>query len=183
MVSRCSNVVFNLIFFFTVKWLTCVKRISHQGRCVYCGVEKALITALINYHSVSKIITFLFFFFLRSQNPNNMQSIVSSYHLCLAHPPPPVLCQRLLCHRIPSIRLPSRRSTTSLGLFTCGRPHPLLICLFVPLFPLDHKIDILLGGGQYRHSQLCFHLWSVFHLSPSLCVTYSSSESGEWNGS
>ncbi|KAH0916022.1 hypothetical protein HID58_030468 [Brassica napus] len=48
-----------------------------------------------------------------------MQSIVSSYHLCLA-PPSPVLRQRLLCHRVPSIRLPSHRSTTSLGLFTCA---------------------------------------------------------------
>ncbi|RID51383.1 hypothetical protein BRARA_H02051 [Brassica rapa] len=48
-----------------------------------------------------------------------MQSIVSSHHLCLA-PPSPVLRQRLLCHRIPSIRLPSHRSTTSLGLFTCA---------------------------------------------------------------
>ncbi|CAN7034297.1 hypothetical protein IGI04_031987 [Brassica rapa subsp. trilocularis] len=48
-----------------------------------------------------------------------MQSIVSSYHPCLA-PPSPVLRQRLLCHRIPSIRLPSHRSTTSLGLFTCA---------------------------------------------------------------
>ncbi|KAF2580311.1 hypothetical protein F2Q68_00005659 [Brassica cretica] len=49
-----------------------------------------------------------------------MQSIVSSHHLCLAPPPPPVLCQRLLCHRVPSIRLPSRRSTTSLRLFPCA---------------------------------------------------------------
>ncbi|KAJ4879831.1 hypothetical protein Rs2_36885 [Raphanus sativus] len=48
-----------------------------------------------------------------------MQSIVSSHHLCL---PPPVLNHSLICHRVPSIRLPSHRSTstTSLRLFNCA---------------------------------------------------------------
>ncbi|CAH8349761.1 unnamed protein product [Eruca vesicaria subsp. sativa] len=49
-----------------------------------------------------------------------MQSIICSHHLCLA-PPPTVLCNRLLCHRVPSIRLTNHRSaTTSLRLFTCA---------------------------------------------------------------
>ncbi|XP_013625488.1 PREDICTED: adenine phosphoribosyltransferase 1-like isoform X1 [Brassica oleracea var. oleracea] len=48
-----------------------------------------------------------------------MQSIVSSYHLCLP-PPPPVLRHRLICQSLPPIRLPSRRSPTSLRLFPCA---------------------------------------------------------------
>ncbi|KAG2292411.1 hypothetical protein Bca52824_039080 [Brassica carinata] len=50
-----------------------------------------------------------------------MQSIVSSHHLCFAPPPPPpVLGHRLICHSLPSIRLPSHRSPTSLRLFSCA---------------------------------------------------------------
>ena len=126
--NRLWNEMINMcVFLLYVKQVKPKKKKKrHQGRCVYySGVEKALITALINYRSVSKIITFLFPFFLRSQNPNNMQSIVSSYHLCLP-PPPPVLRHRLICQSLPPIRLPSRRSPTSLRLFPCGRPHHFL---------------------------------------------------------
>ncbi|KAF8084106.1 hypothetical protein N665_0734s0029 [Sinapis alba] len=48
-----------------------------------------------------------------------MQSIISSHNLCLL-PPQPVLRHSLICHRVPSIRLPSHRSTTSPRLFSCA---------------------------------------------------------------
>ncbi|KAF2580313.1 hypothetical protein F2Q68_00005657 [Brassica cretica] len=86
-----------------------------------------------------------------------MQSIVSSYHLCLA-PPPSVLRHHLLCHRVPPIRLPSRRSPTSLRLFPCGRPHHFLFPFFV-LLPLDHN-RYFAGWGAI--TSFITYLWSVF---------------------